>query len=95
MFGLGTPEILLLFGIFVLVPIIRGLIESAKAKKFKLLVFSLTFTETFGFILCISIIGIPLGILLIMQAQKEKVNIEIEKNTSQTNEILNSMLNKK
>lgn len=81
MFGFGTPEILFLMALFIILPTIKGFMAASKNIEFKVLVFTVAFVETFGFVICITIILIPLGMLLVLVAQNIKVNIQTEKNT--------------
>jgi hypothetical protein len=95
MFGLGTPELLLFVVIFIGIPLIIAVIRAFQNKELRTLVFAVTFVEIFGFVICITIILIPVGILLILNAQHVMVHIKTEKNTRETNILLQKLLDKK
>lgn len=85
------PAIMLLLIIF-LVPTVKAYLAAKKAEKFKALVFATIFFEWVGWIICITIIGIPFGLALILAGQSARVLIEIEKNTSETRMLLKQNL---
>lgn len=79
---------IIIFIIVFLIPLVKAFDASKKADKFKSLVFVITFYEWLGWIICITIIGIPVGLSLVLAAQSIRVLIEIEKNTSETRNLL-------
>jgi len=77
---LGMMVVLLL----VVFPIVKAYLAAKEAVKFKALVFVTTFFEWVGWIICITIIGLPIGLAFVLAAQSARVLIEIEKNTAET-----------
>ncbi|MBC2719703.1 MAG: hypothetical protein HGJ96_08955 [Desulfobacteraceae bacterium] len=87
-FGAFVPLIILL--IILLIPVIKAYNAAKEAEKFKTLVFVTTFYEYLGWILCFTIIGIPIGLVLVLASQLSNVLIKIEANTSGTLTLLKS-----
>ena len=82
--NLGSLPIILFIIIILLIPFIKAFQAAKEAKKLKTLVFVTTFYEWMGWIICCTIIGIPIGLGLVLLAQVVRLLIEIEKNTSKT-----------
>lgn len=83
---LGTLVLLLVIAL--LVPLFKAFQAAKETEKFKALVFVVTFYEWFGWVLCITIIGIPFGLGLVLASQAVRLLIEIEKQTRKTNSML-------
>ena len=75
---------LLICFILFIMPIIKAYIIAKEAEKFKTLVFIKSFYESLGWLLCLTIIGIPVGLGFVLLARSCTVLIKIEANTSQT-----------
>jgi len=88
-FGEFFPFIILLI-VFLVVPIVKAYHAAKQADKFKTLVFITTFYEWLGWIICFTIIGIPIGLGLVLIAQLSRVFIQIEANTNQSLNLLKS-----
>lgn len=82
---------LLIIIVIMLIPIFKAYNAAKSAQKFKTLIFVSTFIEWFGWILCITIIGIPIGLGLVLSSQAAGVLIQIENNTGQATELLKSL----
>jgi len=85
-------RLLVLIGIISVIPIYKAFTASKQAEKFKILVFVITFYEWVGWILCITIVGIPIGLGLVLISQYIRLTIEIENNTRKTNELLEKQI---
>jgi hypothetical protein len=86
----GGPFLLVLLLIILIVPVVKAYNAAKQAEKFKTLVFILTFYEWLGWILCFTIIGIPIGLGFVLASQLSRVFIQIEANTHQTLKIMQS-----
>ncbi len=74
-----------------LVPFFKAYIASKSTERLKTLVFITTFYEWLGWIICITIIGIPIGFGLVLSAQTVRLLINIEDNTRQATKLLQSI----
>ncbi len=83
---------LMIFLIIFLLPIVKSYLATKEAVKFKALVFVTTFFEWVGWIICITIIGLPIGLAFVLAAQSARVLIEIEKNTAETRNLVKQSL---
>jgi hypothetical protein len=86
--GIIPPGLVFILLIILLIPFLMAIKAAKQAEKFKTLVFIVVFYEWLGWILCFSIIGIPIGIGLVLLSQLSRVFIQIEENTSQTLKLL-------
>lgn len=91
MFGIGLPELIILFFIANIIALILAIIKGSKAEKFKTLIFAMSFYEYLGWIICISLIGIPIGLTMVLTAQCVRLFIEIEKNTAGSKKLLEEL----
>lgn len=64
-----------------LIPLVRAVAAAKAAPKYKTYVFVITYIEVFGWIVCVTIIGIPLGLILVLGSQAARVLLDIEANT--------------
>ena len=87
MFGLGIQELVILAILLIIIPLIIGIVSAVQTKESKVLFFSAAYTETLGFIFCISIILMPVGVLLVLFAESVKVQYKTEKNTRDINKL--------
>lgn len=62
------------------------------ARRHKTLHALAKFTEIAGWLICITIAFIPIGLLLVVAAQSILVNVEVENNTRRTNALLEEIL---
>jgi len=69
-----TPIIIIIIAF--LTPIYKGYFAAKEAEKFKTLVFVTTYFEWLGWILCITIIGIPFGLGLVLVSQSAHLQIK-------------------
>ena len=71
--GTGIFIIAAIVLVIFFLPAIKAFSAAKGAKKFKALVFVTTFFEWLGWSLCITIIGIPIGLALVLAGQSGRV----------------------
>ncbi|GEM_PF-3573950 len=73
-----------------IIPVVKAYHAAQQASEFKTLVFITTFYEWIGWVLCFTIVGIPIGLGFVLASQLSRVFIKIEDNTHQALKLLQS-----
>ncbi|MDE3032325.1 MAG: hypothetical protein KGI56_01550 [Acidobacteriota bacterium] len=77
----GLYFVYTVFFVIFIIPLIMAIRASIAATKYKTYIFVITYFEWWGWILCLTIIGIPLGLGLVLGSQAARVLVDIEANT--------------
>lgn len=75
------PLILIALFVVFLFPIVMATRAALAATKYKTYVFVITYFEWLGWVVCLTIIGIPVGLGLVLSSQAARILVDIEANT--------------